>query len=182
MWCQRYDRAVTRNIDFNWPSVMTSSIGIGFFQFFSKTSYCLQPFSDVFNEFITKEKTARISIEWEFRYVGVRLGLDWSSAPTWFVTEPKLYLQHEIFTPFRVERLPTHACGLDESGRHGRYAVPMFSAPVTAATAWATPRAAARAASSVFPFETQPETEMVQTVIVNFLQQCRCIMLACCVK
>lgn len=80
-------------------------------------------------------------------------------APTWFLTQPKPYLQHEIFTPFRVERLPTHACGLDESCGHGRYAVPMFSAPVTAATALATPRAAAWAASSVFPFKTQPETE-----------------------
>jgi len=61
------------------------------------------------------------------------------------------YSQHEVFTPFGIECLPAHAGRLNESRGHGRNAVPVFSAPVTAA-------AAARTAASVFPFETQPET------------------------
>lgn len=60
-----------------------------------------------------------------------------------------VYSQHEIFRPFRIERLPVYAGRLDEPGGNGRNAVPVFPAPVTAAT---------RSAASFFSLETQSET------------------------
>lgn len=61
-----------------------------------------------------------------------------------------MHLQHKVFTPFRIECLSAHASRLNETCGNGWNAVPVFSTSVTATS---------RNTTSLFSFETQPETK-----------------------